>query len=402
MSVLRVAGYDAAADTARKKLTQLEERMPWVVHGVACVKKAWTHRRAAWVDDVAATLNVHSLVRSLLLFESMLTQQTLGPSWSAATPGATSQKLAWRARLAACAEAAELEAGVAELHGVIMWSRILVAPDGRPLTQEEIESGAFGIGGSSTPMPPPLPRVADGAVPSEPPEGLPRGAARAMLLLQSMGVHQYDPKVAVQLVDLMHGWTASVLRDAGEFSRVRALGLTGQPALRQQLATQFDPPILLPDLELAVKTRAGHSFKPQAPRELLSQQATETNLEPMPLLPKRQAVVLPIELSHVAPEGRRFVARGLDTMDDDASDGEAAGATADLDRLRKGGVQTMTAAVKREHALLSMGAVGPCSSAAGFAAGKGGGGGGATCSAAGPSGAAGGLIGWKEPTLRLH
>lgn len=363
---------DPALMAARKRLTGLEERMPWqMVRGMPCVKKAWAQRRASWVDEVQNTLDVPTLAQKLLLFESMLTQQTLSTGWSA---NAGAQKLAWRARCAECTEAADLDAAVGDLHGAIMWSRILVTPDGRPLTEEEIASGAYGIGGSSTPLPPPLPvgvepgdAAAVAAAPAEPPDGLPRGASRMMLLLQAMGVSDYDPKVAVQLLEFSHAWTAGCLNEAAQNSRVRALGLTG-PA-RQQLATQPEPPIEVSDLELAVKSRAASHFVQRKSVEELMRWAAEVNSQPMPLLPRDPSVVqLPKDLRDIEPGARALVARGLDIHESDESDDDVAAAKAELEILYAGprGVQLPTQAMKREHDLLSLGTgVGPCSSARG-------------------------------------
>jgi len=149
--------------------------------------------------------------------------------------------------------------------------------------------------------------------PLEPPEGVPRSAARMLVLLQSMGAHKYDPKVVVQLLDIMHSWSMVILNDAATNARMRVL--PNQP----QLACGPEPPIEAKDVELAVKSRVEHGFTRVAAREVLAQQAAEINSEPMPILPKRTLVALPPP-EECLPSARRLLATGLDVDDIDAEE----------------------------------------------------------------------------------
>lgn len=281
----------------------LEERVPW-----KAVKKAWEIRRGEWLAVVGVTVDIGTMVQHLLVLESMLKTEALAQAWAV-------HKAAWRARLAACTAPAELERAVGEFEAAVQWSRYLVGPDGRPLTQAEIASGVGLIGGStSAPLPPPLSRSA----PPEPPEGVPRAAARMLLLLQGMGVSQFDPNVAVQLLDIMHGWTTSTLLDASANSRMRVLS-TAHPQVRQQLALQPEPPLEHLDIELAVRARAEHQFTRVAAREVLAQHAADTNAEPMPILPRRPVVALPTSAAEVVPSAWPLIQRGV-SLDDDEND----------------------------------------------------------------------------------
>lgn len=209
-------------DMARRRLSAFEERVPW-----NAVKKIWAGRRQEWVQLVAESAVCAELTKQLMVLESMLKTDALSPSWLV-------QKASWRARMSICHEPRELELAVNELEAAILWQRILVAPDGRPLSEAEIVSGHFGVGGVPSV---PLPRSLSAAAPPLPPEGVPRAAARMLVLMQSMGATQYEPKVIVQLLDMMYGWTAAVLLDASTNARMRVLPTT------PQLAFSTEPPI---------------------------------------------------------------------------------------------------------------------------------------------------------------
>ena len=205
-------------EMARKQLRQLEERIPW-----NAVKKMWGRTRDDWVAVVGGSAVCSDLANQLIVLESMLKAETLSSDWQI-------KKVSWKTRMGNCHEPKELELATKELEGAILWQRILVAPDGRPLSEAEIASGQFGVGGApSTPLPPPLSTaLAANKMPRAPPEGVPRLASRMLLLLQSMGANSYDPKVVVQLMDVMYGWTASVLVDAATNARMRVLPVNPQ------------------------------------------------------------------------------------------------------------------------------------------------------------------------------
>lgn len=284
-------------DEARRRLSALEERVPW-----NAVKKMWAGRRQEWVQIVGTSAVCSELAQQLIVLESMLKTDALSSAWPV-------QKNSWRARMSMCHEPKELELAVNELEAAIQWQRILVAPDGRPLSAAEIASGQFGVGGvPSVPLPPPL----SVAVPPNPPEGVPRAAARLLVLLHSMGVQRYDPKVVVQLLDVMYVWSAAVLLDASAYARMRVVPTT------PQLAYAPEVPIEAQDVSLAVRSRVEHGFTRVAAREVLAQQAADTNSEPMPILPKRTSVALPTDPAMWVPAARGLLeSGGLDGDDDD-------------------------------------------------------------------------------------
>ena len=281
-------------------------------------------RRQDWVLTVSKTLVSSRLAPQLLFLESMLKSETLKPEWNA-------QKEQWKMRLSTCSTPAVLENAVNELDKHIQWTRILVAPDGRPLTAEEIASGQFGAGGApSAQLPPPLSEQPSTA----PPDGVPRGMARMLLLLESMGACQYDPKVVVQLYDVMYRWTSHALVDARDYAVMRTLSTLDAGRVQEtQQMLQLDPSKLVleeKDVKLAVQGRAEHQFTQVAPREVVAQQAADTNSEPMAILPRKMRVALPSDLTQCEPGARWLIQRGLDAGsdeddDDDDDDDDAVG-----------------------------------------------------------------------------
>eukprot|EP00900_Chrysochromulina_parva_P002094 jgi/Chrpa1/11886/Chrysochromulina_OHIO_Genome00006103-RA len=312
---------EAAVNSARRRLLGLEDRIPW-----NAVKKSWAATQQKWKNIVTSALDFNALAQELLVLESMLTSNSMAPDWQ-------SHKAAWIMRVKQCAGPAVLEQLVGVLENTIQWHRILVAPDGRPLSAEELASGQFGVGGfPPTPLPPPLSltltaRANGGAGSSgaaspstvpDPPDGVPRAAARMQMLLLAMGAKDYDPKVVVQLLDVMYVWTASVLNDASLYARMRVLG--SDSATRQhtlQLAMAAEPPIEEVDVVLAVRGRAEHLWTSAAARDVIAQQAADINTEPMPILPRQPVVTLPTDLSQCLPGARALLRRGLDVEEED-------------------------------------------------------------------------------------
>lgn len=81
-----------------------------------------------------------------------------------------------------------------------------------------------------------------------------------------------------------------------------------------------EPPITAADVSLAVRARVEHGFTRVAAREVLAQQAAETNAEPMPILPKHTVVALPSDLSQCLLSARRLIESDLTDDDDDHVD----------------------------------------------------------------------------------
>ncbi|KAI9470413.1 transcription initiation factor TAFII31 [Zychaea mexicana] len=106
----------------------------------------------------------------------------------------------------------------------------------------------------------------------------PRDARIVSLILQSLGVEQYDPKVVPQLLEFAHRYTSDVLQDA---------------LIYAEHASKND--LDLDDIQLAIQGRVNHSFTNPPPKELLLELAEEKNKTPLPLIPEKYGIRLPAE-----------------------------------------------------------------------------------------------------------
>ncbi|CEG70512.1 Putative Transcription initiation factor TFIID subunit 9B [Rhizopus microsporus] len=106
----------------------------------------------------------------------------------------------------------------------------------------------------------------------------PRDARLISLILQSLGVEDYDPKVVHQLLEFAHRYTTDVLQDALVYA---------------EHANKMD--IELEDIQLAIQGRVNHSFTTPPPKEFLLELAQEKNKAPLPLIPEKYGIRLPAE-----------------------------------------------------------------------------------------------------------
>ncbi|KAI9310751.1 transcription initiation factor IID, 31kD subunit-domain-containing protein [Dichotomocladium elegans] len=106
----------------------------------------------------------------------------------------------------------------------------------------------------------------------------PRDARIISLILQSLGVEQYDPKVVLQLLEFAHRYTTDVMQDA---------------LIYAEHAGKND--LDLDDIQLAIQGRVNHSFTHPPPKELLLELAEEKNKIPLPLIPEKYGIRLPAE-----------------------------------------------------------------------------------------------------------
>ena len=117
----------------------------------------------------------------------------------------------------------------------------------------------------------------------------------------------------MQFLDVMHPWTATILMDASNYTEFESWA--------PWTATGVAPSCRWRRRTWRWRSRVEHSFTRIAAREVLAQQAADTNSEPMPILPRRTGVLLPSDMSECVPSARRLLERGLDVDDDDELDG---------------------------------------------------------------------------------
>ncbi|KAI7870657.1 transcription initiation factor IID, 31kD subunit-domain-containing protein [Spinellus fusiger] len=106
----------------------------------------------------------------------------------------------------------------------------------------------------------------------------PRDARIIALILQSLGVEDYDPKVVHQLLEFAHRYTTDVFQDALVYA---------------EHAAKAD--VDLEDIQLAIQGRVNHSFTTPPPKEFLLELAQEKNKTPLPLIPEKYGIRLPAE-----------------------------------------------------------------------------------------------------------
>ncbi|KAI8083152.1 transcription initiation factor IID, 31kD subunit-domain-containing protein [Halteromyces radiatus] len=106
----------------------------------------------------------------------------------------------------------------------------------------------------------------------------PEDATIVSLVLQSLGVHDYDPKVVQQLLEFAHRYTTDVFQDALVYA---------------EHANKVD--IDLEDIQLAIQGRVNHSFTTPPPKEFLLELAEEKNKTPLPLIPEKYGNRLPAD-----------------------------------------------------------------------------------------------------------
>eukprot|EP00029_Vermamoeba_vermiformis_P011393 TRINITY_DN6255_c0_g1_i1.p1 TRINITY_DN6255_c0_g1~~TRINITY_DN6255_c0_g1_i1.p1 ORF type:complete len:171 (+),score=60.67 TRINITY_DN6255_c0_g1_i1:681-1193(+) len=107
-------------------------------------------------------------------------------------------------------------------------------------------------------------------------EEVPMDAKIVALLLKSMGVEDYEPRVVNQLLEFMNKYISDILQDAQLYS---------EHAGRANIE--------LSDVQLAVQAKLSQSFTQPPPREVSLELARKKNATPLPLIPERIGILLP-------------------------------------------------------------------------------------------------------------
>lgn len=98
---------------------------------------------------------------------------------------------------------------------------------------------------------------------------MPQEAKIVALILQSMGVEEYEPNVIHQFLEFMHRYVADVLQDALVYA---------DHASKSTLD--------LEDVRLAIQSRVNYSFTQPPPRDFLLEMAQSKNSIPLPFVPR--------------------------------------------------------------------------------------------------------------------
>ncbi|KAJ3057370.1 Transcription initiation factor TFIID subunit 9 [Rhizophlyctis rosea] len=110
------------------------------------------------------------------------------------------------------------------------------------------------------------------------PTSMPRDAKLVSLILHSMGVEDYEPRVIPQLLEFVHRYVLDILGDAQLFA---------DHANHKEID--------LDDVRLAVEGRVEHSFTSPPGRDLLMDIAAETNKTLLPPISEKHGLRLPKE-----------------------------------------------------------------------------------------------------------
>lgn len=131
----------------------------------------------------------------------------------------------------------------------------------------------------------------------------PRDARLIQLVLSSLGVHSYQERVPLQLLDFAYRYTSSVLSDSLRLSAegytAAATGGTGGTASsrRAEASGAGDGSnITVTALRQAIASRQDYTFQgPALPKEFMKEQANERNRVMLPKVEKSWGVQLPPE-----------------------------------------------------------------------------------------------------------
>eukprot|EP01104_Vermistella_antarctica_P001310 TRINITY_DN11366_c0_g1_i1.p1 TRINITY_DN11366_c0_g1~~TRINITY_DN11366_c0_g1_i1.p1 ORF type:complete len:172 (+),score=41.79 TRINITY_DN11366_c0_g1_i1:112-627(+) len=105
---------------------------------------------------------------------------------------------------------------------------------------------------------------------------VPRDAKTIALILASMGVEEYEPRVVNQLLEFMYRYSSEVFQDALVYSEHAG-----------------KPKIDLADVRLAIQSRVNFSFTSPPPREQMLELAQKKNSIPLPIIPPKFGYFLP-------------------------------------------------------------------------------------------------------------
>jgi transcription initiation factor TFIID subunit 9B len=169
------------------------------------------------------------------------------------------------------------------------------------------------------------PSATNGALPAEPAtsfkdDGLstkrPRDARLIHLLLQSQGVHAYQERVPLMIMDFAYRYTQGILSDAMALT-ADAYGMppSGRGAAAEGTVTNKN-------LALSIGSRQHYQFQPTLPKEVLLEMAQEKNRTALPKPDREFGYRLP-------PERYTFTGAGFSLKDQWDSEEEDEDITAD-------------------------------------------------------------------------
>jgi len=123
----------------------------------------------------------------------------------------------------------------------------------------------------------------------------PRDARLIHLILSAQGVHSYQERVPLQLLDFAYRYTSSVLADAFRLSSEGYASAPGAPTNSKRSEATDGSNITVNALRQAIASRQDYQFQGALPKEFMMEQAVERNRVALPKVQKAWGVQLPPE-----------------------------------------------------------------------------------------------------------
>lgn len=117
----------------------------------------------------------------------------------------------------------------------------------------------------------------------------PRDARLIHLVLSSLGIHSYQERVPLQLLDFAYRYTSSVLSDS---LRLAAEGYNNTTGTKKGASSEE---ITVQALRQAIASRTGYTFQGALPKDFMLEQAAERNRVALPKVERSYGVQLPPE-----------------------------------------------------------------------------------------------------------
>ncbi|KAJ3414938.1 Transcription initiation factor TFIID subunit 9B [Chytridiales sp. JEL 0842] len=112
------------------------------------------------------------------------------------------------------------------------------------------------------------------------PNQMPRDAKLVSLLLEAMGVEDYDQRVVPQLLEMIHRYVLDTVSDA---------------QLYAAHASRSPDSLEIEDLKLAIEAKLAHSFTSLPSREVMQELAEQRNSMPLPFVREVHGIRMPPE-----------------------------------------------------------------------------------------------------------
>ena len=119
----------------------------------------------------------------------------------------------------------------------------------------------------------------------------PRDARLIHLVLSAQGIHSYQERVPLQLLDFAYRYTSSVLSDSLRLASEGYATSNERGARRGEV----DGAITVTALRQAIASRTGQQFQSALPRDFMLEQANEKNRVTLPQVERGYGVKLPPE-----------------------------------------------------------------------------------------------------------